>query len=325
MLSPFAYNARGVGRQLRTHPARFSRLADDYGQLSPQIEPASPTQMLSQVTAQQYGSDEQISVAQLSQFFLSFPPVLQTSCLHVPALPPPPPLLPAPPDEDELLVPPPELLPPPLQLVPQMEPTSPTQTESQRVLQQYESCAQISVTQVSHPEVRLLPVEQSAWLHAPPPLLLPEDEPPPLLPPDEPPEDDPPLLPELLPEDELPLLLPEDELPPLLLPELLPDELPLLLPPELLPVAEPQSAAFGVPHPVGPSKPGPALQMYDCAALHVPFDPLVTSLKSDGFEYGNCGVAPGALPVAAKIDATSGELALVPPTTIHPPVPSYES
>jgi hypothetical protein len=29
--------------------------------------------------------------------------------------------------------------------------------------------------------------------------------------------------------------------------------------------------------------------------------------------------------VSAKIDATRGELALVPPTTIQPPVPAYES
>jgi hypothetical protein len=59
--------------------------------------------------------------------------------------------------------------------------------------------------------------------------------------------------------------------------------------------------------------------------LHDPFEPLVTSKKSEGFAQGNCGVAPGALPVRAKTEATNGELALVPPTTIQPPVPSYES
>jgi hypothetical protein len=61
------------------------------------------------------------------------------------------------------------------------------------------------------------------------------------------------------------------------------------------------------------------------AGLQLPFEPLVTSKKSDGFEYGNCGVAPGAFPVRAKIEATRGELALVPPTIIHPPTPAYES
>jgi hypothetical protein len=59
--------------------------------------------------------------------------------------------------------------------------------------------------------------------------------------------------------------------------------------------------------------------------LQLPFEPLVTSKKSDGFEYGNSGVAPGAFPVRAKIAATSGELALVPPTTIQPPTPPNES
>jgi hypothetical protein len=49
------------------------------------------------------------------------------------------------------------------------------------------------------------------------------------------------------------------------------------------------------------------------------------SKKNPGFAYGNCGVAAGALPVTAKIAATSGALALVPPTVIQPPVPAYES
>ena len=232
----------------------------------PQIEVASPTQTLSQVTLQQYGSFPQISVAQVSQPFFSFAPVLQTLCLQV--SPPPPPLL-LPPDEPPLLLPEPP--PPPAQLWPQIEPTSPTQIASHFVLQQYESAAQIWVTQGSHVATSLVPAVQSAWAHVlpPPPLLPPEDDPEllpeelPLLLPDELPELLPLLLdelPELLPE-ELPLLLP-DELPELLPPlldeppELLPEELPLLLPdelPELPPLPEPQRAAFGVPIPVGPS------------------------------------------------------------------------
>ena len=62
------------------------------------------------------------------------------------------------------------------------------------------------------------------------------------------------------------------------------------------------------------------MQRYAADELQLPFDPLVTSKKSDGFEYGNCGVAAWAFPVTAKMDAMSGELALVPPTTIQPPV-----
>ena len=111
--------------------------------------------MLSQVTAQQYGSCAQISEAHVSHPFFSFAPVLQTACLQVP-LPPPPLLLPL-----EELPPLPDELPPPPQLSPQMEPTSPTQIESHSVLQQYESCEQMSVTHVLQDEVSLLPVEQS--------------------------------------------------------------------------------------------------------------------------------------------------------------------
>jgi hypothetical protein len=124
----------------------------------------------------------------------------------------------------------------------QMDSTSLTQIESQRTLQQYESLAQISVAQVSHPDVSLRPVSQTSCLHepigTPPPLLL--------------------LLDELLDDDDDELL---DE--PLLLPleldpeeELLDDEL-LELDDELLPLELPlplvQSATSGVPQPVGPS------------------------------------------------------------------------
>ena len=130
-----------MGRQSRTTPLAFpeSQELGDYGQVSPQIEEASPTQMLSQVTLQQYESCAQISAAQVSHPFLSFAPVLHSLCLHVPM--PPPPLL-LPPDELLLLELPPEpeplppLLPPPPQVWPQMEPTSLTQIESHSVLQQ---------------------------------------------------------------------------------------------------------------------------------------------------------------------------------------------
>ena len=97
----------------------------------PQIEPTSLTQIESQVTLQQYGSDAQMSVAHVSHPEVRCAPVAQTLCLQV-SPPPPPELLPEP------LLEPPELLlePPPPQLSPQMEPTSPTQIESHCVLQQ---------------------------------------------------------------------------------------------------------------------------------------------------------------------------------------------
>ncbi len=79
--------------------------------------------MESHVTEQQYASVAQMSVAQVSQPDFSFAPAEQTSCLHVPIPPPPP---------EEL----PPLLPPPPQVEPQIELTSPTQTESHFVLQQ---------------------------------------------------------------------------------------------------------------------------------------------------------------------------------------------
>ena len=120
-------------------------------------------------------------------------------------------------------------------------------------------------------------------------------------------EDELPVLPELVELDPLlelpleldPLLLLPDELPELLDPLLelpleldpllLPDELPELLDPLLEPLLEldpPSStslAPFGVPTPVGPSHPGPALHM---TSLHWPLGsllPLVTSLKAPAF------------------------------------------
>ena len=91
--------------------------------------------MLSQVTLQQYGSTEQMSVAQVLHVDFSFEPVAQTLCLQVPP-PPPPPLLEVLPELLPLLLPLLLLLPPPPQLSPQIEPTSPTHTESHLVLQQ---------------------------------------------------------------------------------------------------------------------------------------------------------------------------------------------
>lgn len=66
-----------------------------------------------------------MSAAHASQVDVSFVPLAQIECEHVEPLP-----LPLPP-------------PPPLHDSPQIEPTSPTHTESHEVLQQYESAAQI--------------------------------------------------------------------------------------------------------------------------------------------------------------------------------------
>ena len=97
--------------------------------------------MVSQVTAQQYGSCVQISVAHVSQLFLSFAPVVADVVPAGPSPPPPPSCrscsrscCPSCYREPPVLLP--ELLPPPPQLAPQIEPTSPTQIESQSVLQQ---------------------------------------------------------------------------------------------------------------------------------------------------------------------------------------------
>jgi hypothetical protein len=50
---------------------------------------------------------------------------------------------------------------------------------------------------------------------------------------------------------------------------------------------------FGVPRPVGPSKPGTAVQRYFVEVLRLfvqlPFEPLVTSLSAPGSApYGSC-------------------------------------
>lgn len=132
-----------------------------------------------------------------------------------------------------------------------MDSTSLTQIESQRTLQQYESLEQISVAQLSHPEVSLRPVSQTSCRHepmgTPPPLLLLDE-----------------LLEELLLDDDDELLLDEPLLLPLELEEELLDDDELLElddEEELLPLELPlvQSETSGVPQPVGPSYPVPAL------------------------------------------------------------------
>jgi len=216
-------------------------------QVSPQIDPTSPTQIESHAVLQQYGSWAQIDVAHGSQLDFSCVPLEQMPWVQ-PA--PPPDELPLdPPEDDEPL----EEPPPPPHVSPQIVPTSLTHCASHLTLQQYESCAQISDEHGSHVVVSFLPVEQRPWAHVPPPLDEPDDEPD-----DEPlllPLDEPLLEPLLEPDDEPllePLLLPLDE--PLLEPLLEPDDDPLL-DPLLLDEPPPvvQSATFGVPRPVGPS------------------------------------------------------------------------
>jgi hypothetical protein len=117
------------------------------------------------------------------------------------------------------------------------------------------------------------------------------------------------LLEELLLDDELLLLDPEDEL----LDEEdeeddEDDELLELDDDDPPPV---QSATSGVPQPVGPSYPAPAV--HSNVGEQVPFAPLVTSLNQLVCSHANCGVDVAARPVSAKIEATSGDETLVPP------------
>ncbi len=62
--------------------------------------------------------------------------------------------------------------------------------------------------------------------------------------------------------------------------------------------------------------------MHSYDVEQVPFEPLVTSLNHEWFDQANCGVAVFARPVATKMDATMGELALVPPYTSQPAAPA---
>ena len=99
------------------HPVGASFQLQD----SPQIEETSLTHCESHFVVQQYESYEQMLPAQASQLLVSFTPLAQIECEHDdPPLPLP---LPLPP-------------PPPLHDSPQIELTSPTQIESQELLQQ---------------------------------------------------------------------------------------------------------------------------------------------------------------------------------------------
>jgi hypothetical protein len=243
---------------LRSPPVRYGQVP------ATQYSLTSLTQISSQSTAQQYGSAEHTSSAHVLHDSFSLLPGSQTGCEHVP--PPPPLLLPP-------LLPPLLLPPPPPHDSPQYLGTSLTQMPSQAFVQQYWSLVHTSSAHVLHVSVRGVPSEQTEWTHDPPlppelpPLLEPPD-PPPLEPPLLPPE-----LPPLLPPLDPPLLPPE--LPPLE-PPLLPPELPPLEPPLLEPLPLPLSAApLGVPQPVGPSYPTPAVHRYEPPQL--PLLPDVTS------------------------------------------------
>src|SRR5262245_49070358 len=75
-------------------------------------------------------------------------------------------------------------------------------------------------------------------------------------------------------------------------------------------------AAFGVPYPVGPSQPVVALHRM---LPHEPLVPDVTS-NSDAVLPAICAAVALPWPVAAKIAATIGAAALVPPITSQPPL-----
>jgi hypothetical protein len=127
---------------------------------------------------------------------------------------------------------------------------------------------------VLHDVVSGTPEAQTACEQVPPPPLLPLLEPLllPLLEPLELPLLEPLLLPLELPLLELVLPLELPELLPLLLPLLEPLLLPLL--DELLLVPPARAVPFGVPHPVGPSYPTPAVHSM---LPQLPFLPEVTS------------------------------------------------
>jgi hypothetical protein len=118
-------------------------------QAFPQSDATSLTHVASHATVQQYESCAQSCVAQLSQALASGAPVAQTGCEHV--------LGPASP-EGSLTV----------QLLPQIEATSPTHVASQLVEQQYGSCAHSCVAHGSHVACNPPPVAQIAWAQVPP-------------------------------------------------------------------------------------------------------------------------------------------------------------
>jgi len=78
---------------------------------------------------------------------------------------------------------------------------------------------------------------------------------------------------------------------------------------------------LGVPRPVGPSQPVPALQS---GAPQRPLLPVVTSFRLEVCEYKLPGLFVLVLPASAKTEAVIGVATYVPPNTSHPDWP-YES
>ena len=130
------YTARFTAQSVRGDGATRPRAAYSE-QLSPHTEPASLTQIESQLVLQQYESTEQIFVTHGSQPDLSFAPVKHSECAHVPA-----PVL--------------------VHVCLHTLVTSPTQMLSHAVVQQYASTAQTSVAHGSQLAVSAAPAEQIA-------------------------------------------------------------------------------------------------------------------------------------------------------------------
>src|SRR6185312_2368783 len=87
------------------------------------------------------------------------------------------------------------------------------------------------------------------------------------------------------------------------------EPVPVPVPAPVPPAIAASSAPFGVPMPVGPSQPWPALHI---VVPQLPFVPDATSLNADLFSYASAGVAL-PWPSSAKIAAVSGLARLVPP------------
>ncbi len=149
-----------------------------------------------------------------------------------------------------------------LQLSSQIESTSAVQFESQEEEQQNESCAQIFVAHESHDAVRAPPVKQiecaqPAAVHVP--LAL-----------------------QVWPVPQVPQVPPQPSGP-----QFLPVQLGVQ-------VAAPLSTApFGVPIPVGPSQPVPALHR---ELVQLPFEPVVTSKNCVVCAYGKLALPVGVMP-----------------------------
>jgi hypothetical protein len=225
---------------------------------SPQIELTSLTHSESHVVVQQYESCAQTLVTHESQPLVSLVPVEHSGCPQVP------------PPHDSW----------------QTELTSPTQSESHAVVQQYESTAQICSAHALVQPWRPTPVEQIGCAQAPPPPVqvpdvvqvspvaqLPQLPPQPSLPQvfpvqcgvQPPLSHTPPAL-QVSPVGQLPHVPPQP-----LLPQVLPAQFGVHVPPVI-------AVAFGDPMPVGPSQPAPALHS---ALVQVPLLPVVTSKNCD--------------------------------------------